>query len=88
MLNLLDNWLSEYLNSIVTMVERVSKKVVCKKLEFRQAELTKQAIIEGRMPFKSTILTLTSDNGSEFAYHDKIGMALNADSYFAHPYAS
>ena len=30
----------------------------------------------------------TGDNGSEFANHEKISKELNADFYFAHPYAS
>lgn len=39
-------------------------------------------------PFSTNVLTITSDNGSEFAYHEKISTALNADFYFAHPYSS
>ena len=34
------------------------------------------------------VLTLTFDNGSEFVKHEKIGRALNAETYFAHPYSS
>lgn len=34
------------------------------------------------------IFTITGDNGSEFANHVKISKELNADFYFAHPYAS
>jgi transposase, IS30 family len=40
------------------------------------------------MPFSSAVLTVTGDNGSEFAYHEKIGKSLKADFYFAHPYSS
>jgi IS30 family transposase len=32
--------------------------------------------------------TITSDNGSEFAYHETISKNLKADFYFAHPYSS
>jgi len=32
--------------------------------------------------------TITGDNGVEFAEHEKISKALNAQFYFAHPYAS
>lgn len=38
--------------------------------------------------FTNLIFTITADNGSEFANHAKISKALNADFYFAHPYAS
>ncbi len=33
-------------------------------------------------------ITITFDNGKEFAYHEKIAEALNIDTYFAHPYRS
>ena len=35
-----------------------------------------------------TLHTITGDNGSEFAGHEKIAKALGADFYFAHPYSS
>jgi len=34
------------------------------------------------------VLSITADNGSEFAYHEKISRELNTDFYFAHPYSS
>lgn len=34
------------------------------------------------------VLTLTADNGKEFAQHADIAQALEAAFYFAHPYAS
>ncbi len=37
---------------------------------------------------KSKVKTITFDNGLEFAHHKKIGEGLEADIYFAHPYAS
>ena len=33
-------------------------------------------------------MTITADNGKEFAGHEKVKAALNADMYFAHPYCS
>ncbi|MCF6346056.1 MAG: hypothetical protein L3J00_06255 [Thiomicrorhabdus sp.] len=32
--------------------------------------------------------TITADNGKEFAYHEKITKALDAQVYFADPYSS
>jgi|APSaa5957512622_1039677.scaffolds.fasta_scaffold52235_1 transposase, IS30 family len=55
---------------------------------------TKDAISVGRSliqllsPFGKTIKTITSDNGKEFAQHQKVAERLNCDFYFAHPYAS
>src|SRR4029078_1878175 len=50
--------------------------------------LVTNATIDGLKQFSNLILTITSDNGSEFANHQKISKELNADFYFAHPYAS
>jgi IS30 family transposase len=33
-------------------------------------------------------VVMSIDNGKEFAQHERIASALNADFYFAHPYAS
>jgi IS30 family transposase len=37
---------------------------------------------------KDRIKTITFDNGLEFSEHEQIARALDADIYFAHPYAS
>jgi IS30 family transposase len=37
---------------------------------------------------RKKILTITADNGKEFAYHKKISKNLNAKVYFTHAYHS
>lgn len=71
-----------------TIVERFSKKIVCKKISCRKSILAKEAIIKALKPFTDKVLTITGDNGIEFADHEAINSALNAQLYFAHPYAS
>lgn len=39
-------------------------------------------------PYKKNVLTITTDNGSEFACHKKIAKALGTTVYFADSYAS
>ena len=39
-------------------------------------------------PFKDVVLTITADNGMEFAHHRKITLALMVNFYFADPYCS
>lgn len=39
-------------------------------------------------PFAACVHTLTTDNGKEFAQHERIASELGPDFYFAHPYAS
>ncbi len=74
--------------AIVSIVERVSKKTILKKVNVKTAELVSQATIQGLKSLSAQVLTITSDNGSEFAYHEKIADNLKADFYFSHPYSS
>ena len=39
-------------------------------------------------PYQLKTLTITCDNGKEFADHLEVAEELNTDVYFAHPYAS
>jgi len=74
--------------AIVSIVERATKFVVLKKVKTKTAELVSQAAISGLKIFEDRVLTITGDNGSEFASHERISKKLSADFYFAHPYSS
>lgn len=39
-------------------------------------------------PYKDRVITVTLDNGKEFAHHEDVAQKLEADVYFAHPYSS
>ena len=39
-------------------------------------------------PYREKVFTITSDNGKEFAEHQRISKQLTAKVYFAHPYHS
>ena len=54
----------------------------------KTASEVSNAIIEKLSPIKEFLHTLTSDNGKEFAEHEKIAAALGCDYYFAKPYHS
>jgi len=73
---------------LVTLVERVSKLTLIKKVASKHAEVVTEATIQLLMPYRDKTLTVTADNGKEFAGHEQIKVALNADVYFAHPYSS
>ncbi len=75
-------------NAIVTIVERVTKKCVFTKVESKKPSIVGKAIIDSLKPISNLVLTITGDNGIEFAHHLKIKQELNADFYFAHPYSS
>jgi len=74
--------------ALVTIVERVTKTLVSKRVNRKTADEVTKATIELLTPYKDVVHTITADNGKEFAYHKKISEALSADVYFAHPYSS
>ena len=57
-------------------------------MPFKTALAVSDAMISLLTPFAASVHTLTTDNGREFAQHEKIAMQLDADFYFAHPYSS
>ena len=74
--------------AIVTIVDRFSKYLRMAKVKNKKAEIVKDATVTLLSPVKDKVLTITADNGKEFAYHKKISKKLNAEVYFAHPYHS
>ena len=74
--------------ALLSAVERRSRYTVLAKLKDRKAASLAAAMVELLSPVRERVLTLTSDNGHEFADHQNIAAALQADFYFAHPYAA
>jgi len=74
--------------AILSIVERVSKFTILKKLERKTSNAVKIAVTDALTGYKNLVHTITSDNGCEFAKHEEISLALNADFFFAHPYTS
>jgi IS30 family transposase len=74
--------------ALVTLVERKSRFTLVKKINRRTGEATRDAIVHMLKPYYQKTLTITCDNGKEFAEHKEIAEELGADVYFAHPYAS
>ncbi len=74
--------------AVVSIVERVSKKTILAKVPRKTAELVAEQTIKKLQGFCPKVYTITSDNGIEFSYHEKISKALEADFYFANPYSS
>lgn len=74
--------------ALVSLTERTSRLALIAKVPSKAAEGIKHAVLKLLMPLSNQVHTLTSDNGKEFAQHEAIAEALDADFYFAHPYAS
>ena len=70
------------------MVETVSKLTKIVKVSRKTADEVVQAIVDQLKPYKDFVHILTSDNGKQFAFHQKISLELSANFYFATPYHS
>ena len=71
--------------AILTMIDRKSRECRIAKLEGKSAICVTKAVIR---TVPKNILSITSDNGNEFANHEQISLERNLQYYFAHPYAS
>jgi IS30 family transposase len=72
---------------LVTLVDRKSRLTLIGKVDSKHSETVAKKMIEllKRVP---QVKTVTLDNGGEFAMHTLVSKAVNADIYFAKPYAS
>jgi len=74
--------------ALVTLNERTSRYSLIAHVPFKTAQAVSDAMISLLTPFAASVHTLTTDNGKEFAQHERIAKELGADFFFAHPYAS
>lgn len=74
--------------AIVTLVDRVTKKVLIGRVGTKHADFVSNMIIELLSPVEGVSHTVTLDNGKEFSGHELIAEKLNIDVYFADPYSS
>lgn len=71
--------------AILTVVDRVSRECVIRKLANKSAPEVEQVVSQA---IKAAAHTITSDNGTEFTNHENIAKALGVKYFFATPYAS
>jgi IS30 family transposase len=74
--------------ALVTIVERKTSFTVSTRVDDKSAKTVTAATIALLEPFKDAVLTITADNGKEFAYHEKMTESLKCGVYFADPYCS
>lgn len=65
-----------------------SRIYMTKKVFSKEAVEVSSAIISMLSGYKDVCHTIKFDNGGEFSEHRAIAEALEAETYFAHPYAS
>ena len=74
--------------ALVTLNERKSRYSLIAHVPFKTTQAVSDTMISLLTPFSACVHTLTTDNGKEFAQHERIAKKLDADFFFAHPYAS
>ncbi|MDP2025815.1 IS30 family transposase [Sulfuriferula sp.] len=74
--------------TLVTLNERTSRYTLIAHVPKKTAQAVSDAMVSLLTPFAACVHTLTTDNGKEFAQHERIAQQLGADFFFAHPYAS
>lgn len=76
-------------NAILTMTERSTNFLLMEKLkEGKKAKPLAKAVRRLLLPYKNTLKSITTDNGSEFAEHEWITQKLSVQVYFTDSYSS
>jgi transposase, IS30 family len=79
---------SQRKGALISLAERKSQYLLLRPVVRKKASKVARAIIQAGKEFSDQFLTLTFDNGLEFAAHEKISEKRCADIYFAQPYHS
>lgn len=74
--------------ALLTVVERKTQLTFIARLTNKTSEATQIALCNLLQPIAEHVHTITTDNGKEFAGHEKTSNTLNAQCYFAKPYQS
>jgi len=79
---------ADHKGAIVSLVDRKTKFALFKLVPDKTMESVTKAILNMMKPIKDKVLTITFDNGKEFASHAVIAKELDTKCYFARPYHS
>jgi transposase, IS30 family len=75
-------------DAIVSMVDRASKLTKLAKVPSKHADIVAKALIAKLCDVSDAVITLTADNGKEFAQHEQVATVLGSSFFFANPYHS
>ena len=78
----------EHKGAVVSMVDRHSKFTLLAKVSRKTAQEVEDALTSKLGGVSDCVLTITADNGKEFANHKAVTAKLGAIVYFARPYHS
>lgn len=74
--------------AVVTMVDRASRLTKLYHVPRKTASNVAEGLISKLSPLKDFTLTVTADNGGEFAKHESVSAILETSFYFSKPYHS
>ncbi len=69
---------------LLTLTDRKSRFLICRKLEKKNSECVRKAMIEALSG--QSLCSITPDRGKEFARHAEVTKALNVEFYFPPPH--
>ena len=73
---------------LLTINDRATGMLKMAILESKEAALVQAKAVELLTEWEALLHTVTTDNGKEFAYHQKLAEELSVECYFAKPYHS
>lgn len=75
-------------SAVLTMIERKTNMFLQTKLASKKPDAVAKAAWRLLLPYKANVLTITTDNGSEFMNHQWLTKHIGATVYFADPFCS
>lgn len=75
-------------SAVLTMTERKTNMFLQSKLPSKKPDVVARAAWRLLLPYKANVLTITTDNGSEFMNHGWLAKRIGATVYFADPFCS
>lgn len=75
-------------SAVLTMIERRTNMFLQTKLTSKKPDVVAMAAWRLLQPYKAHVLTITTDNGSEFKNHQWLSRRIGATVYFADPFCS
>ena len=75
-------------SAVLTMTERKTNMFLQSKLTSKKPDVVARTAWRLLLPYKAHVLTITTDNGSEFMDHEWLTKHIGATVYFADPFCS
>lgn len=75
-------------SALLTLVERSRNFILIEPLPDKRPQTVARAVVSLLAPFRRHVLSITTDNGVEFAHHQTIARELHTTVFFADTYAS